>query len=402
MNLRGINEDKAMKMLLLGLILMAHSWVYADFPQSYEHSRIRFLSQCQKVSGARKSFSIASESEKNLYVDICFKNRKNSQNLLILSSGVHGPEAYAGSAAQSVFLEKYIALPEYQNISVILVHAMNPYGFKTGRRVLENNVDLNRNFLTREEFLSAQNKGYEKLHELFNSKEKVGSLNFSFFKRLLVMAWKLLTKQFSKSEVRNALAQGQYQHSDEIFYGGAEVSPQVEIWDQEVRSRMNSYKQVVFVDFHTGLGVRGEMHVLTSHRVTDAEVQHYKRSFLDSEKKYFKITLPTDEGFYKTTGDILDFMHKEKRSQTQLYAFAAEFGTKGIGMVSQMKSLHLMSVENQGAHYGYNSKELEQKVNKQFRELFYPSDSAWQSEVLQKIDYLFSKPLPRLFQKEVF
>ena len=44
----------------------------------------------------------------------------------------------------------------------MFVHALNPYGFRTHRRVNEGNVDINRNFLTAKqfEFVKARDVNY--------------------------------------------------------------------------------------------------------------------------------------------------------------------------------------------------------------------------------------------------
>jgi hypothetical protein len=46
--------------------------------------------------------------------------------------------------------------------TIVFVHALNPYGFRTHRRVNEDNIDINRNFLTEEqfEFVKARDPNY--------------------------------------------------------------------------------------------------------------------------------------------------------------------------------------------------------------------------------------------------
>jgi len=54
--------------------------------------------------------------------------------------------------------------------AVILIHAVNPFGFAWGRRVTEENVDLNRNFVDFSKPLPA-NPDYEALAEHINPRE---------------------------------------------------------------------------------------------------------------------------------------------------------------------------------------------------------------------------------------
>ena len=64
---------------------------------------------------------------------------------LIVSSGLHGVEGPFGSAVQVAALPHLAALHE-SGMRVVLIHALNPYGFAWGRRVDAANVDLNRAF----------------------------------------------------------------------------------------------------------------------------------------------------------------------------------------------------------------------------------------------------------------
>jgi len=118
----------------------------------------------------------AFEGEGRLTIDVAVvratSGAKNGPMMLHLS-GMHGVEGHSGSAIQIKFLDDlaqgaatvppcpytvitpiclvstpYIgaaAVPP--GVTLILIHVMNPYGFKHGRRYNENNVDLNRNFL---------------------------------------------------------------------------------------------------------------------------------------------------------------------------------------------------------------------------------------------------------------
>ena len=58
------------------------------------------------------------------------------------------------------------------NLSIVLLHASNPYGFAWGRRVNEDNVDLNRNFVDFDAPLP-ENPGYNEIrHGIVRSEER--------------------------------------------------------------------------------------------------------------------------------------------------------------------------------------------------------------------------------------
>ena len=56
----------------------------------------------------------------------------------------------------------------FKDHAVIFVHTINPYGMAWWRRFNENNVDLNRNFLTRNQKYSGVPEGYEHIREFIN------------------------------------------------------------------------------------------------------------------------------------------------------------------------------------------------------------------------------------------
>jgi hypothetical protein len=89
--------------------------------------------------------------------------RGRPDRFLLHISGTHGPEGFVGSAIQTAMLTFFKAHKTYENAdeglpTLVFVHALNAYGFKHNRRVNENNVDLNRNFLFKNEFESVMSR----------------------------------------------------------------------------------------------------------------------------------------------------------------------------------------------------------------------------------------------------
>jgi hypothetical protein len=89
----------------------------------------------------------------------------DAESLLLVCSGTHGNEGFCGSFCQTAFIEEGIIDAWRGAVAVLLVHAVNAYGFSHIRRVTENNVDLNRNF---RDFAKPppENPRYAEIHEL--------------------------------------------------------------------------------------------------------------------------------------------------------------------------------------------------------------------------------------------
>ena len=83
-----------------------------------------------------------------LAMDVALLGVREAPWLLVLTSGTHGIEGYCGSGCQIGLLRDPVFLDAVHlaRIAVLFVHAVNPHGFSHGRRVNEDNVDLNRNF----------------------------------------------------------------------------------------------------------------------------------------------------------------------------------------------------------------------------------------------------------------
>ena len=82
-----------------------------------------------------------------LATDVVRIGPADAKRLLVLTSATHGVEGFCGSGAQIALMrdEALPALMEKLGVAMLLVHAINPYGFSYLSRTTEGNVDLNRN-----------------------------------------------------------------------------------------------------------------------------------------------------------------------------------------------------------------------------------------------------------------
>ena len=117
------------------------------FPADYRQGRKAFIAACEKAgidSIARVHPSAKGPDGKPLFIDSAALGPRGAKKALLLIAGTHGVEGYFGSGAESGLLPRLAAPP---GTRIVLVHALNPYGFAWDRRVNEDNVDLNRNFV---------------------------------------------------------------------------------------------------------------------------------------------------------------------------------------------------------------------------------------------------------------
>ena len=90
-----------------------------------------------------------------LTIDVAELGGEPNGPVVVLSSGLHGVEGFFGSAIQLETLARFRRGGlELGSTRILLVHALNPYGFATLRRTSQENVDLNRNFLATDQSYS--------------------------------------------------------------------------------------------------------------------------------------------------------------------------------------------------------------------------------------------------------
>jgi hypothetical protein len=171
-----------------------------------------------------------------------------AERALIMVSGTHGAEGFAGAAIQCAWLARGGALPN--NLAVLLVHGLNPFGFSNLRRVNENNVDLNRNFIDHESDRPS-NEGYAKIADALAVTVLDGPERAERDAEL-----KRLASEMGLANVMRAIG-GQYAAADGMFYGGrAPVWSNRTLRDYLPRLLPN-VKLAAYVDLHTGLGPSG-------------------------------------------------------------------------------------------------------------------------------------------------
>ena len=96
---------------------------------------------------------------------------------------------------------------------LVLIHSINPFGFFGLRRVNEDNIDLNRNFLVRGESYSGTSQLYKELDGFLNP----ASPPRQFDGYLLKALWNI--GRFGYSKLKQIIAEGQYDYPRGFFCG---------------------------------------------------------------------------------------------------------------------------------------------------------------------------------------
>jgi hypothetical protein len=193
-----------------------------------------------------------------LAIDLAWLGPRDAPRVLVLISGTHGVEGYQGSAAQIGFLHSAgRSLPP--DTAALLVHGLNPYGFAWKRRVNEDNIDINRNYLDFSRPLP-RNPGYPEVHALILPDALTPQALARVEQRLMAYMARV-----GKDAAATAITGGQYTHPDGIFYGGQSLC-----WSNravgDIAQRYLQVARVICVlDHHTGLGPVGHTELICRH-----------------------------------------------------------------------------------------------------------------------------------------
>ena len=119
------------------------------FAADYAEARSELHRRCEALGGelTRYPHPLPGPDGEEISMDVVCLGPSDAPKCLILFSAVHGLEGLAGSAAQMAWLSSPQASALPPGVKVIVVHAVNCWGFAWRSRLTEDGVDLNRNFV---------------------------------------------------------------------------------------------------------------------------------------------------------------------------------------------------------------------------------------------------------------
>jgi len=123
------------------------------FPDDYRSGRAAFIAAAEEAGLSiltRVHPSANGRDGKPLFLDTATAGPREAKKALLLISGTHGVEGYFGSGVETGLLREGIATRVPDGAKLVMLHALNPFGFSWDRRVNEDNADVNRNFVDHE------------------------------------------------------------------------------------------------------------------------------------------------------------------------------------------------------------------------------------------------------------
>ena len=113
------------------------------FSQSYAEARPKFLAAARAAGLAVRSHEHPNRGrdDEPVAMDVVRLGPSDAPGLLVITSACHGVEGFCGSGVQVSLLgdAPFIAAVERSGCSVLMIHALNPYGFSWWRRTTQEN-----------------------------------------------------------------------------------------------------------------------------------------------------------------------------------------------------------------------------------------------------------------------
>ena len=223
------------------------------FSASYGEARAKFLAAAKTAGAVQTSYAhpLQGPDGDDLAMDLAYLGPADAAKVLVTSSGTHGVEGFCGSGCQIGFLQDGLHTELPDDMALLHVHAHNPHGFVHERRVTEDNVDLNRNFIDFEAPLP-ENPAYDEVHPWLVPSDWDGPAH-----QAADAAIKAYITEHGMLAYQAAVSGGQYDHPDGLFYGGQAASWSRRTIETLAQEHLIGRSHVALIDFHTGLGPRG-------------------------------------------------------------------------------------------------------------------------------------------------
>jgi len=354
------------------------------FPADYRQGRHAFIDACEKAGVdviARVHPQAQGRDGKPLFLDTAVIGPRTAKKALLLISATHGVEGYFGSGVQTGLMREGLAGRVPKDTKVVLVHALNPYGFSWDRRVNEDNADINRNCV---DFAHPPaNKPYDDLREEISprdiSEESMRQANGKLIAFL---------KAHGAFALQEAISKGQYKYADGVYYGGAREAWSLKMLKDVFVESLAHLKELIVIDFHTGLGDFGAGEMITEDLPGSAPYQRAKAmwgSKVASSEAGESVSAPL-------SGTI------DKAVATWLKGVALTFAALEVGTRDTRTVFNALRKDNwlhcfaEGRHKHKAAKDIRLEL----RDAFYPDTADWKRMVWGHADEVVTAALAAL------
>ncbi|MFT4267486.1 MAG: M14 family metallopeptidase [Xenophilus sp.] len=364
------------------------------FAGSYAEARARFLAGCAAAGLPVQTHPLAlpGADGEALAMDVARDGPLEAGRLLVLSSACHGVEGHCGSGVQVFALHdaEWRDRARAAGVAVLYVHALNPHGFSHGRRVTQENIDLNRNFADFGAPLPV-NEAYAELHALLLPPEwPPAPAN-----EAALGQW---VQRRGMPAFQAAVSGGQYRFEDGLFFGGRAPAWSNRTLREVLRRHGAAARRIAWIDLHTGLGPAGVGERIFACRDDPAAFARATAWWGGGGATPVTSIYDGSSTSALLTGLMWNAAHEEC-PQAEYTGIAIEYGTLPLPEVMQALRADHWLHNHPGA-----APALAAAIRQRMREAFYTDTDAWKRQVIgqarqalfQAVDGLVSCPVDNL------
>ncbi|MGN6529165.1 MAG: M14 family metallopeptidase [Burkholderiaceae bacterium] len=338
------------------------------FASTYAQARARFRAAAQAAGAMLQAHPEPGRGAgmEVLAMDVARLGADDADAVLLVSSGCHGVEGHCGSGLQVALLGDAALLADAQRagVALVLVHALNPWGFSHGRRVTQEGVDLNRNFI---DFRRPppRNAGYDELADALLPADWPPPGDAE--RRIAAYG-----ARHGMAALQQAISGGQYAHPDGLFHGGTAPTWSHQTLRLVLRQHGTRCRRLGWIDLHSGLGESGVGERIHAARSDDVTRQRAKAWWGN------RVTF-TDDGSSVSSDLLGNAWHAayEECAQATYTGIALEFGTVPLTAVLQALRLDHWVARRHDA-----LDPRRETARAAMREAFYTDTPEWKRAVL--------------------
>jgi ribosomal protein S18 acetylase RimI-like enzyme len=339
----------------------------ACFSWTHAEARATFLRACIDQGGAIVSHChpLTGPDGEPLFLDAVRFGAPAARKVIFLASGTHGIEGFCGSGIQTFLLRSGVTGSLPDDVALVFLHAVNPWGFAWLRRVNEDNVDLNRNFIDHAA-PHPENPEYAALDPLLNP----GVLDDAAVAALLAATQRIADEQGMGALFR-AVSGGQYDHPRGVQFGG-----RTPVWSNRMlrtlwANHAADADLAVFVDLHSGLGPAGFGLVMQTAATGSIAAQLACDWWPDTIR--VEPAQGSDAALYS---GLIGPAFTAVRGAAAAVGVVLEFGT--IDMTRVMLAIQ---ADNWLQHHGRRDSDAGRAIEQRMREAFFVETREWQEGV---------------------
>jgi len=347
---------------------MNDSTVRSCFSADYAEARAKFVAAAESTGAHlehRVLEGIAGALGETLATDVALLGTADAASLLVLSSGVHGVEGFCGSGCQVALLRDpaLLGLARERGVALLLIHAVNPFGFSHLRRTNEDNIDLNRNFI---DFAQpTPNPAYAELHDLMLPAQWPPTEDNA--RRLAGYV-----ASHGETAFREAVTTGQSEFADGLFYSGTAPSWSNRTLRAILRSHAAQRRRIAWIDVHTGLGRCGHGEKIHAGLPGTTDNLRATRAIWGAD---VVAAWEGDSASRQVVGHAVSAVFAEC-PQAESVGIALEYGTRKATAMEALRAEHWLH-----RHPGAASAAQRAGIKQALHDAFYVDDDEWRGMI---------------------